>query len=505
MMKNLIRFSVLVIAALLFATCAAGTLVDSPTGSITFAFPSGALARGIGDETYEVAIYYGLDLYEAAPDITGDELSFADLPTGDVRIIVARGTADDGFFYSEAYGQLFITIVAGDNGPYDLDLDPSDFAWVESLKGSDVVGLAKLEEGEEDDTFYAATAGSLVKGSYLNGTFSNVVDGPPVPAGIAVNSISVGKVYNGVDIDEQVWVNGTWNESAGGGIMPWVDDDLDYEPITSFSSGFGNPKFRKDETAEDLSVEYSGAFEAPGDEGGLAIVFQRDGGMGGVYLAADEFDVVEYPAYERPWIVDEINFEELLADVVEEGTKFVKDLIVSSESSAAYVVTSIATLKASEEVISSTSDFEVEDIMSSDAIAFAPDLGSAIVSIDVAGSGPDEVIYLGTENGLFSGPSSSTPAEFFDGGSASLIGGTAGYYVKLVSASPDGDLVAFAARRGGSELLIIVDIEADDAVDLRDLQGLPGNRLHNLVWLDNSTLAVSGDHGLAVIETGTLF
>ena len=500
MMKNLMRFSILVIAALLFATCAAGTLVDSPTGSITFAFPSGALARGTGDETYEVAIYYGLDLYEAAPDITGDELSFADLPTGDVRIIVARGTADDdGFFYSEAYGQLFITIVAGDNGPYALDLDPSDFVWVESLKGSDVVGLAEL-----GGTFYAAKVGSLVKGSYQNGTFSNVVVGPDVPDGIAVNSISVGKVYDGDTIDEQVWVNGTWNESVGGGIMPWVDDDLDYEPITSFSSGFGNPENRKGETAEDLSVEYSGTFEVPGKEG-LAIVFQRDGGMGGVYLEEDEFDVETFPAYDRPWIVDEINFEELLADVVEEGTEFVKDLIVSSESSAAYVVTSIATLKASEEVISSTSGFEAEDIMSSDAIAFAPDLGSAIVSIDVAGSGTDEVIYLGTENGLFSGPSSSTPAEFFDGGSAALISGTAGYYVKLVSASPGGDLVAFAARRGGSELLIIVDVEADVAVDLRDLQGLPGNRLHNLVWLDNSTLAVSGDHGLAVIETGPLF
>ena len=68
MKKNVIRFSVLVITALLFSTCAA--FIDSPTGSITFAFPSGVLSRGIGDKTYEVAIYYGLDQYEAAPVVS---------------------------------------------------------------------------------------------------------------------------------------------------------------------------------------------------------------------------------------------------------------------------------------------------------------------------------------------------------------------------------------------------------------------------------------------------
>jgi hypothetical protein len=137
-------------------------------------------------------------------------------------------------------------------------------------------------------------------------------------------------------------------------------------------------------------------------------------------------------------------------------------------------------------------------------VAFAPDLGSAIVSIDLSDTDSDEVIYLGTENGLYSGSSSEDTGEFF-ADSGALIDGTAGYFIKLVSASPDGNMVAFAARRGGEELLILVDTDSGAVVDLRDLQGLPGNRLHNLVWLEDGVLAVSGDHGLAVVETASLF
>lgn len=487
-MKKLIRLSVLAVAALFFASCA---IVDSPTGSITFAFPSGALSRGIGDETYKVAIYYGLDRYDVAPAVTGDELSFADLPTGDVRIIVAKGTADtDGFFYAEEYGQLFITIVPGENGPYDLDLVASDFAWVDSLKGEDVNGLAELE-----GTFYASTVSSLVEGTYTSGEFV-VADGPAVPDGMAVDSISVGKVYESLVLEEQIWVNGSWSSTDDGGIVPWVDDELDL----TFASGFGNANNRQDGVVSDFNVAFSGAFEVPG-ENGLAIVFQRDGGMGGVYLADSEFGS---DPEDWPWIVDDINFEELLADVVDEGTEFVKDLIVSEESSAAYIVTSIATLKVSEDVISDETGFSIDDIFSSDAVAFAPDIGSPIVCLDLGEGESGETLYVGTENGLYSGASSAETGEFFANGSG-LIDGTAGYYIKSVSASPDGDEVAFAARRGGNELLIIVDIDTGDVVDLRDLQGLPGNRLHNLVWLESGVLAVSGDHGLAVIETADVF
>jgi hypothetical protein len=508
MIKNFIRFGVLLVTALLFATCAAGAFVDSSMGNITFAFPSGALSRGFGDITYDVAIYYGLDLYETKPTIAGDELSFTDLPTGDVRIIVARGRFDDdGFFYAEEYGQLMTTIVAGKNGPYTLNLLPRDFVWVNSLQGSDVVGLAALE-GEDDDSFYAATVDSLIEGSYADGVLSGVTVVPYLPDNVAVSSLSVGKTYIG-DVGEgewidQVWVNGSWSSADGGGIMPWGESGLD----ETFSDGFDNPENRKDGNVADLTVLYSGAFEVPDDDlEGVAIMFQRDGGIGGIYLTAQEFsDTEEWPTYERPWIVDEINFNELLSDVVEEGTDFVKGFVVSTESSAAYVITAIATLKVSEEMVAEESAFaSADDVLSSDAVAYAPDLGAPFVSVDVGGSGDNEVIYLGSENGLFAGSSSENPAEFFDG-TGTLIDGTAGYYIKLVSASPDNGMVAFSARRGDNpELLIIVNTVSDKVVDLRKLQGLPGNELHNLVWLDTETLAVSGDHGLAMIDAAALF
>jgi hypothetical protein len=298
-------------------------------------------------------------------------------------------------------------------------------------------------------------------------------------------------------LTEQVWVNATWSESAGGGIIPWSDVADDPR---RFASGFGNPDNRKDGEVADLEITYSGAFEVPG-ESGLALIFQRDGGMGGVFLIEAEF--AEDP-YEWPWIVDEINFAELLSDVVDEGTEFIKAIKVSPDSSAAYIVTSILTMKISEDFISGDVVFDsADDILNSDAVAYAPYLGADATTIELAGAGADEIVYLGTKNGLYSASTSADPAEFFDGG-ASLVTGTSGYYIKLISASPDGEKVAFVARRGSNpDFLVVIDNQS--IVDVRGLQGLPGTRLSNLVWLDEDTLAISGDHGMAVTNVNLLF
>ncbi|MBN1686120.1 MAG: hypothetical protein JW852_05670 [Spirochaetales bacterium] len=496
MIGNKVRFGILALAAVLFASCAAGTLVDSPTGSISFAFPKSVLSRGV-DEEYQVAIYYGLDQYDAAPSISDNEMTFSGIPTGDVRIIVAKGIKEDGFFYTDKYGQLFITIVAGDNGPYDLDLENSEFKWEDVLKGEDVNGLAEL-----DDVLYVSTADTLKKVTYIAGALTADA-GPEVPPEMAVNSVSVGKVYEDGVVKPQVWVNGTWTAAAaGGGIMPWVGSGLDPD----FASGFGNPLNREGEIAADFEVTYSGAFEVPGEKG-LALIFQRDGGMGGVYLTESDFSAPRDEWDDWPWIVDEINFAELLSDVVEEGTEFIRDIKVSPEFSAAYIVTSILTMKISEDFISGDIVFDSADaILNSNAVAFAPYLGSSVVCMELSGSGDGETIYVGTENGLYSGLASSESGEFFEG-SPTLVSGTGGYFISLISVSPpDGDFVAFTARRGTNpDLLIIVDTESDAIVDFRGLQGLPGTRLSNLVWLDGNILAVSGDHGLTVMDASQLF
>jgi len=499
MMKYTLRFGLLALLVILFGSCGLGSLADTSTGSITFAFPADALSRGITD-TYKVVIYYGLDRYDVAPTVADNELTFTAIPTGDVRIIVARGTlGTDGFFYTKDYGQLFITIVAGDNGPYNLDLEPSEFVWVDDadLKGANVNGLAAL-----DGTLYVSTSALLKEVEISFG--GGVIDGPAVPAGVTVNSLSMGKAYNvnTEAFDPQVWVNGTWSEASGGGIMPWMDGYLN----ESFSSGFGNPEHRQDGVLSSLSVSYSGAFEAADVSGdGLAIMFQRDGGIGGVYLHTPE--LVEPDYYGFPWIVDEINFDELLSDVAAEGTQFLKDFVVSPSSSAAYIVTSLMTVKVSEDIITSdTALTSADQILSSDSVAFAPYLGSDNVCIDLGGRASAEKIYVGTKNGLYSGDASATASEFVDG-SGSLVTGTAGYSVKLIAVSPDpGTMVAFVANRGTNpDLLIIINNNTGAVADFRGLQGLPGTRLSNLVWLDGETLAVSGDHGVATIDAGALF
>ena len=498
MAKKIIRLSIVLITAALFAACA---LMEAPIASISFAFPAGALSRGIGEETYRVAFYYGQVSYDATPSITDDTLTFSDLPTGNVRIIVARGRADvdDGFFYTDASGQMYITIVPGDNGPFNLDLSASKFKRVDQLQGENVTGLAAL-----GGSFYAATAGALVSGTFSSGDFV-VEDGPPLPGGVSVKSITIGKVYELGVIKEQVWVNGDWSETAGGGIMPWYPGSPTL--YLDFASGFANPANRQDGVLSGFSIDYSGAFNVPNEAGedGLAVIFQRGGGMGGVYLLASEF---EADPSGWPWIVDEINFEELLGDIVEEGSDFIRDLIVSEEASAAYVVTALATLKVSEDVISGDSAFDsADDVFGSDAVAFAPDLGSDIISIDVNSGELDDTIYLGTENGLYAGSPSTAPGEFFKNGTTgTLVTGTAGYYIKLVSVQESGDRIALVARLGSNpDFLIIVNRADNKVVDFRRPQGIPGNRLSNIVWLDENVLAVSGDHGLSVIDTSSLF
>jgi hypothetical protein len=495
MVRNILKYGTMTLMAIALVSCAA--LVDSPTGSISFAFPHGALSRSVG-ETYKVVIYYGLDRYDVEPTISGSTLTFTGLPTGDARIIVAKGTqSSDGFFYTDEYAQLYTTIVPGDNPQQNVALEATEFVRAPSLDGANVNGLATL-----DGSFYASTTGALTKGSYSEGEVS-VADGPEVPEGVAVNSISIGKVYEDSVVTEQVWVNGTWSDDYDGGIMPWLpgtpNDTLDLE----FSAGFGNTDNR-DGDPSDVNVLHSGAFDVP-DKDALAIVFQRNGGMGGVYLEENEFDTGSYPSNERPWIIDEINFDELLGDVVEEGTDFIKDFAVS-ESSAAYIITSLVTMKVTEDIVSGDLEFNsADDVLNSESIAYAPYLGFDDVCIDLGSDGTDEVIYLGTENGLYTGNVSSRAAEFFDG-APSLVAGTAGYYIKMVTASPNGYLVAFVARRGENpEFLIIVNNETDEVIDLRGLQGLPGDALSNLAWLDTNVLAVSGDRGLAVLDAVALF
>ncbi|MBT3274251.1 MAG: hypothetical protein HN368_13930, partial [Spirochaetales bacterium] len=200
----------------------------------------------------------------------------------------------------------------------------------------------------------------------------------------------------------------------------------------------------------------------------------------------------------------EINFGELLGDIVEEDADIVLDFQVSQKQSVVYLVSSLFTLKVAENILNGLGDdISFETILGSEYIGFAPDLGAFVTCIGFDESGTESVIFLGTTNGLYTGKASTAGNEFFAAGAApALVGGTGGYPVKDISVSPEGSMVALISNlEDDPELLVLIDTAANLSVDFRTFQGLPGNELHNMVWLDNEMLAVSGDHGLAVIDT----
>ncbi|MBT3273615.1 MAG: hypothetical protein HN368_10690, partial [Spirochaetales bacterium] len=60
MKKKWIRFIIIFVGTIAAFACSLGTDIDTPAGTITFAFPKGVLSKGLGEDTYRVDIYYGL-------------------------------------------------------------------------------------------------------------------------------------------------------------------------------------------------------------------------------------------------------------------------------------------------------------------------------------------------------------------------------------------------------------------------------------------------------------
>ena len=475
--------ALLLVGAILFASCALGLGAQVGTGSLSLVFPMGSLSRAVSDTTYLVRVFYGLDLYDQEPEISGDQITFTDLPLGEAWVFIAKGSVGtDGFFYPVASGDTEITIVAGQNDAVHITLDASPFQWSADLKGSNIVGLTEL-----DGSVYASTDRLLYKGTYTSGTFATV-SGPEVPDGVEINSLSVGTTYDGAAYASQVWVNGSWNATDGGGIMPWTaSNTLD----NGYSAGFA--------PASDLEIIHSGAF-AVGD--GLAVFFQRDGGLGGVFLA----NPTEYakPKVDWPWIVDEINLGELLADMVENPDDLILDFEVNS--STAYVVSTLITAKVSESIISGdAAGASAEDLLNSDHVAFAPELGSPITDLDLDEA--NSKIYMATENGLYMGTTSTTSGEFLAAGTqAAAVPGTRGYSIKRAVSSKAGSYVAFITKRGNNpDLLSLIKLATNEIITYRTLEGLPGEDIQSLVWLDDNVLAIGGNRGLVAIDASGVF
>ena len=259
------------------------------------------------------------------------------------------------------------------------------------------------------------------------------------------------------------------------------------------------------EAVSDVNILSSGSFNVPveGGKGGVAIFFQRDGGLGGVYLETMPTNDFGKPKAEWPWIVDDINLGEMLDDVVEDTDDLIQDLEIGS--SAAYLVSSLITVKVSDSILTSETTISADDLLDSGLVAFAPEVGAPITDLDL-----DEEkgkIYIGTAGGLYVGDISPLPAEFIkDNAAPTAVAGTTGYSIKGVVSSTLGNYLAFITKRGDDpDLLSFFKTGTTDVVTYRTLQGLPGESIQNLVWLSDSVIAIAGDRGLVAVPMSSVF
>jgi hypothetical protein len=189
--------------------------------------------------------------------------------------------------------------------------------------------------------------------------------------------------------------------------------------------------------------------------------------------------------------MDQLDLSAWLGDVLAEGQEPVLDIAMGSD--AMYAVTAFTTVKISSQILVNPPT-SAQAFFGSDYLAFAPSLGAAVLSVAL---GPDGDVYLGTAAGLWSEAGSSDPAEFFDA-DPQPVPGAEGHVVGDIAVSSSGH-VAFISWRGeGSDSLVVL---ADGvATAYRTIQGLPGQTLTALAWLDADTLLVAGEDGLAALD-----
>jgi hypothetical protein len=514
------RIRVLAVAALcavlVLGSCGFGPVEQM--GSVTLSLPAaGAKVLGDSIEVYRISVFVGQDVIkEERVEATGttQTISLTEVPVGSCTFLVSRGEEEiaSGDFYPTHSGELTVTIIPGENDPGDVTLYPVPFTAAADMRGETVNGLVVASDG----TVAVSTPDKLYTLTYDSetGTFSAAADGPAV--GPEINSLSLGKVFGETDgFVERVFVNTTWTLETGGGILPWDlgvaatgEAALDEDFTAAFDSVPGEAADAIRSNSDPVSVLRSGTYAYDAEEGEtdwIAVYFQRDGGLGGIFLTRDEWDNVagDQPPETWPWIVDQIDLSAQLGELLAEGEEPVLDFLVIED--ALYMVSKLFTFKLSSELLDVFSESSSDEIMEqlldpeSGYVGFAP--GESLPLIRSLGYDGTRV-YVGTENGLWYGNASESRGEFVVPGSLTTepVSGTRGRVITRIAVSPSGDYVAFVSKRSGVQRVNVLDTALFETTSYQALHGIPGTAFSQLWWLSDEVLLVAGNRGLAALS-----
>ena len=469
-MKKIIKMAVLT-AALISLGLLYSCYMSSSFGNGSLALHlaadfSSSSPRTLGDSSNNTARVWLLDaegsVFPLSDDLeyrqadigaSGTDINIENIPAGQYTVLLSVGNIDSTEFFDVLqYGQSeAVSITSGSTAEMTLPLGPSPFSTY--LKG---VGLKGVKEFE--GTVYAVSADKLYNSTLAN--LANIGFNPAnTPADYEVQSLSIGKVVS--TGDSAIWLN------TNKGILPYkTGTSFD----TSFSSGLG-----------DITIFDSGALDSS-ESFPITVFFQREGGLGGVYITNE--------AKDSPSTWNWLNID--LSDVIT-GQPVLGFYMTDNY---AYFATKLGAFRLSSDIITTYNGTDIPDLMNyADFFSINDADGGEIPILAIAGykTGADTYLVMGTEKGAYTVKLTEGDAVHAYTTAPALLSGTAGYGIRKMAAKSDGSYIAMLSGRD----LFIYNSVAETVMHYPFNSGLPGT-LTDLAWA-GTELLISGTAGLVSI------
>jgi hypothetical protein len=409
-------------------------------------------------DTIRIYIYHQDNLYstpEGKPFIeesitAGNAITITDLPANlPTKIVAAVGITGDYFvpaYYAES--DIF-TISTGTATNVSLTLVESPLSYSAVVGGKSISGFKKVNgtlfAAEEDGTLYTGTTMELLAKTNAS-----------LPENIRVNSISIGKFFDGSGVITEPWCNTT------AGIYPIRSNQYN----TTFGSGLSA-----------ISVIQSGAFNLGdfGIDSAISVFFQTNGGLGGTYITESNYQNPE------SWLwTDNIDLTAYLTG------KPILDFTVSGSN--AYFATKLGSFRISSSIVNgSLNIMSIEDIF--DLADFFKVTGSdgedlQITSMEIEGN----IIYLGTEDGIWKGnlTDNETVVE-----NLQLIDGTLGKKIAKIQTASTQSKCVFLSMND------IYILQYDTGVVQKLPEAILPGQVHDFQVTSDETLFIAGTNGLS--------
>ncbi|GEM_PF-6052388 len=391
------------------------------------------------------------------------EVEIPDVPVGpQYQVTISIGdkpTVDADFLEVTEYGASDpFSITPG--GTTDVSLTPTASPFSLYLGGTELKGVIY---NTADSTLYVVSGTRL----YMGASVSGMDTGTLLPTGYSANSISLGTFFGGAAPKDEPWID------TNMGILPYRNGAFQEDFFSGTISSGTKP-----------SILQSGGVWVNSNVD-LTVFYQRDGGLGGTYIASDNASTPSN------WNWLDIDLSDVLTG------RPILDFFVTANY--AYFATKLGAFRLDTKMIQdySVNTSNVPDLMSYADFFKVTDSNGNEIPIISLGYDNGTKIVMGTEAGAYMAEldeaSADTPLK---AGTISLLEGTGDYEITRVSVSPDGAYIALFSEKD----LFVYRQSTGTIVKLPFYSGLPGE-ITGAAWMpDNKTLVITGEDGMVSVD-----